>query len=268
MEGWTERCEDWDDWDKSGPAFKAYGNTYYVGTCGIAAILITGDDGHILIDSGTRNGATIVLANIVALGFDPKDVKLLLTSHEHHDHIGGMAGLQAATGAQLVTSVAAAKAIETGKAQPSDPQFGMHDPFEPANVARRISGGEIVSLGKLALMPIETPGHTEGALSWQWWSCEKTDCRMIVYADSMSPVSGDSYRFSEHPDYVAAYREGIERIAAQPCDILMTPHPTASWMRERIIADGHLFQEGQCARYATRVGENLDKRLAREAEEK
>ena len=87
---WAAACEDFDEWDKPGPPFRIYGRTYYVGTCGISALLIVGPDGHTVIDSGTDEGAKAVLANIRALGFDPRDVKTLLTSHEHFDHVGGI----------------------------------------------------------------------------------------------------------------------------------------------------------------------------------
>ena len=81
------------------PPARIYGNTYYVGTCGISVILITSDKGHILIDTAPAKAAPSVLANIRTLGFDPKDVKFLLTSHEHIDHVGGIAAIKAATGA-------------------------------------------------------------------------------------------------------------------------------------------------------------------------
>src|SRR5687767_5418483 len=80
---WAEACADWDEWEKPGPPYRIHGNTYYVGTCGISAILISGDDGHVLIDSGTDAGAALVAANIEALGFTLSDVKILLMSHEH-----------------------------------------------------------------------------------------------------------------------------------------------------------------------------------------
>jgi beta-lactamase superfamily II metal-dependent hydrolase len=96
---WTDACEDWDDWDKPAPPFRIHGNSYHVGTCGITAVLITGDAGHVLIDGATEKGATTIAANIERLGFRLADVKLLLHSHEHHDHVGGIARLQALTGA-------------------------------------------------------------------------------------------------------------------------------------------------------------------------
>ncbi|MEN7536107.1 metallo-beta-lactamase [Aurantiacibacter flavus] len=233
---WPQACEDWDEWDKPGPPFALAGtDSYYVGTCGIAAILIdSGDglilidsgDGLILIDSGTNEGADMVLANIAALGFDTAEVKLVLTSHEHFDHIGGMAKIQQATGAKLVTSQAAAEVLNTGEVSPEDPQFGTIDGVMPAKVGRIVGDGDVVELGDKRLVAIATPGHTHGALSWNWEGCDaEGQCRSFVYADSLSPVSSDSYGFSDHPDYVADLRKAIARAAPLACDVLVTPTP-------------------------------------------
>ncbi|MEO6581743.1 MAG: MBL fold metallo-hydrolase, partial [Sphingomicrobium sp.] len=101
-------CKDWDEWDKPAPPVRIHGNTYLVGTCGISAVLITGSAGHVLIDTGTEAGADLIARNIRALGFRLEDVRYLLHSHEHLDHVGGIARLQQLTGARLVASPAAA----------------------------------------------------------------------------------------------------------------------------------------------------------------
>jgi metallo-beta-lactamase class B len=264
---WATQCEDWDEWDKPGPPFRIHGNSYYVGTCGIGAILIASDDGHFLIDSGTEAGADVVLANIRALGFDPADISLLLTSHEHFDHVGGMAKLQAATGADVLTSEAAQSVLRTGVANPADPQFGMSEAMAPVPVVETYGLGNHYGyiLDGLGVSMIQTPGHTPGALSWQWQSCDDVgDCRTIVYADSMTPVSNDSYRFSDHPEYVAAFRAGIARVVALDCDILLTPHPSASDMRDKLLGDG-LASGTNCRDYAASITRRLDARLAEEA---
>ncbi|KUO54577.1 MAG: subclass B3 metallo-beta-lactamase [Sphingomonadales bacterium BRH_c42] len=264
---WASACEDWDEWDKPGPPFRIHGNTWYVGTCGIGAILITGDAGHILIDSGTEAGAEIVLQNIAKLGFDVRDVRYLLHSHEHFDHVGGMAKLKAATHAWLLSSTHAEPVLRSGIADGSDPQAAQLPKMEPIEVYQTISDTGTVVLGDIRLTAHETPGHTAGALSWQWRSCDKGECITIVYADSLSPVSSDGYRFSDHPQYVAAYREGIARVAALDCDILLTPHPSASGMRDKLLADG-LASGMNCREYASAITARLDARLAQEAQTK
>jgi len=261
---WVDVCSDWDDWDKPGPPFRIFGSSYYVGTCGIAAILITGDAGHVLIDGGTEAGADLIAANIESLGFSLADVKLLLHSHEHFDHGAGFARLQQLSDARLLTSPEAAEVFRTGIAADGDPQAGMHETFPAARVDGIVRDGETVKLGKLALTPVATPGHTPGALSWQWQSCEDDVCLSIVYADSLSPISNDSYRFSDHPDYVDAYRAGLSKLATLDCAILVTPHPSASGMRDRLSTPRGLVNPEGCKAYAEAVSTRLETRIADE----
>jgi len=258
-------CEGSDDWDKPAPPVGVYGNTYYVGTCGISAILITSPQGHILIDSGTEAGAELVAENIRALGFRLTDVKFLLHSHEHHDHVGGMARLQQLTGAQIVASPAAAAVLKTGAAGQGDPQAGTLKAFPAANVGRIIRDGEIVRLGDNVMTAVATPGHTPGALSWRWGSCKGGVCRQVVYADSLSPVSSETYRFSDRPAYVQSYRASIEKVRRLACDILLTPHPSASKMPERFALRAPIENPEACRDYAASLTARLDERLAKEA---
>ena len=260
----ASRCKDWDDWDKPAPPVRIHANAYLVGTCGISSILITGNAGHILIDGGTGAGADLVAENIRRLGFRLGDVKILLHSHEHFDHVGGIARLQRLTGARLLASPAAARVFATGTAGAGDPQAGMHKPFPAARVDRILKAGDTVRLGNLMLTPIATPGHTPGALSWQWVACDGGVCRAIVYADSLSAVSRDNYRFSDHPAYLAAFRASIDKVAALDCDILLTPHPSASDMVRR-LGQAVLFNANACRDYAASLTKQLDERLGKEA---
>ena len=262
---WAAACKDWDEWDKPAPPVRIHANTYLVGTCGISSILITGDEGHVLIDSGTEAGAELVAANIRQLGFRLGDIKYLLISHEHVDHVGGIARLQQLTGATLVASAAAEKVLNTGLPSADDPQAGMHKPFPAANVGRVVGNGSDVRLGNIRLFAMITPGHTPGATSWRWDSCDGGVCRGMVYAHSLCALSRDDYKFSDHPQYLAAYRASIARIAASPCEILLTPHPSASQMRDRIIGKAPLFDTNGCKNYAASLTKKLDDRLAKEA---
>ncbi|MCB2062609.1 MAG: subclass B3 metallo-beta-lactamase [Novosphingobium sp.] len=262
-EQWASSCKDWDEWDKPGPPYKIHGNTWYVGTCGITALLVTGDEGHILIDTGTEKGSDAVLANVGKAGFDPKDIRVLLVSHEHHDHVGGAAHVLDFTGARLLGNAVVAAAMRNGNVAADDPQRASHPAMRPVASVEAIDAGTPVTLGDLRLTMVPTPGHTSGASSWQWQSCEAGNCRTIVYADSLTPVSSGTYRFSDHPEYVAAFRRSIARVAALDCDILLSPHPSASMMRDRLIS-GSLAGGMSCGEYAKSVGARLDERLAEE----
>lgn len=264
---WAAACADNDSWDKPSPPFRVYGQTYYVGTCGITALLIASPDGHTLIDSGTHDGALLVHANVRALGFDPLDVKTILMSHEHFDHIGGIARIQGLTGATIVASAPAVGALVSGHPAADDPQAASgHPPFPPATgqieVLTRQSRAELRRNG--GFIALTTPGHTPGALSWTWPACERGSCKQIVYADSLNPISSDGYRFSDHPALVAAFRYGIATLAQAQCDILVTPHPASAKLRERLLGAAPLIDPGGCRAYAATVTERLDKRLATE----
>ncbi len=263
---WADECEDWDDWDKRAQPFRIHGNTYHVGTCGISAILVAGESGHVLLDSGTRDGARVVLSNIRTLGFQPQNLRTVLTSHEHFDHVGGLWWINQNSGATVLTSPRALPVIETGVAASDDPQFAMHAPMRPlaSRIVSAVTPGEAMTIAGLTFMPIATPGHTPGALTWQWESCEGNDCKTIVYADSLSPVSRDDYRFSDHPEYVQAYQTGISRLASLDCDILLTPHPSASNMRDKLVA-GDIAGGMDCAAYAADRLARLEQRLELEA---
>jgi metallo-beta-lactamase class B len=258
------QCKDWDDYDKPAPPVRIFGNTYFVGTCGISSILITDPAGDILIDGGTEKDADLIADSIRSLGFHLTDVKYILHSHEHYDHVGGIAKLQKLTGAQVIASPAAAGVLNSGTAGGGDPQQGINPSFPAAHVDRTIQDGEQVRLGNTVLIAVATPGHTPGALTWRWGSCDGGKCRQIVYADSLTPVSSDKYRFSDHPQYLAAYRASIARVAALDCDILLTPHPSASDMVNR-FARAEVEDRNACRDYAARLTKQLDDRLAKEA---
>ncbi len=265
---WVNHCKDWDDWDKPGPAFGIFGNSYYVGTCGISAILITGDDGHVLIDSGTEDGAEVVADNIESLGFSVKDIKLLLHSHEHFDHVGGLAQLQKLSGARLLASPLAAPVLQSGIAAENDPQSGLSKPFRAARVDGYVHENQPINIGNLSLTPIATPGHSPGALSWQWQSCEGDRCLSIVYADSLSPISRDDYFFSDHANYLNAYKLGLNKLASLDCQIVLAPHPSASQMRSRLASSTGLIDNQGCVNYAKAVQTRLNKRLLKEQEKR
>jgi metallo-beta-lactamase class B len=261
---WALACKDSDDWNKPAPPVRIHANSYLVGTCGISSILIVGDQGDILIDGGPETAADVIADNIRALGVKLTDIKFILHSHEHFDHVGGIAKLQRLSGATLVASAPAAKAFASGTPTPEDPQSGMNKPFPRASVGRVIGDNGEIRLGNLMLTAMATPGHTPGALSWRWVSCDGGVCRTIVYADSLTPVSRDDYRFSDHPAYLSAYRESIARIAASPCEILLTPHPGASATRERLALGKPLFDPEACKAYSASLAKQLDDRLAKE----
>ncbi len=262
---WALACENSDDVNKPAPPVRIHGNTYLVGTCGISSILIVGSGGNVLIDGGTEEDASLIADNIRALGYRVQDIRFILTSHEHFDHAGGIAKLQQLSGGTVVTSAPAARVLNSGTPATDDPQFGLLKTFPPAQVGRIVSDGDQILLGNIMVTAIATPGHTAGALSWRWVSCDGGVCRTIVYADSLTPASGPNYRFSDHPALIATFRSSIARIADSPCEILLTPHPSASRMPQRLALGRPLLDGEACKTYAAARARDLDDRLAKEA---
>ncbi|WP_441333407.1 subclass B3 metallo-beta-lactamase [Lysobacter sp. CA199] len=257
-------------WDTPSPPRRIHGNTWYVGTCGISSILIASDQGHVLIDGATEKAATQIEANIRTLGFRVEDVKYILSSHEHLDHAGGIAQLQRDSGATVVALPAEAVSLERGQGDRGDPQFLSTPPFKPVRAVRRIAVGETLSLGPIALTPHATPGHTPGSTSWTWNACDQAGvCRAIAYADSLTPFSDDEYRYTDeaaHPGVIAAFRQSLATVARLPCDILLTPHPSASDLFARLgpQASKSLVDAGACRVYAATGTAKLDARIAKE----
>ncbi|WP_082638290.1 subclass B3 metallo-beta-lactamase [Lysobacter antibioticus] len=258
------------DWNQPTQPRRIHGNTWYVGTCGLSAVLITSEQGHVLVDGATEKAAPQIEANIRTLGFDPREVRYLLNSHEHNDHAGGLAYLQRVTGATVVARRPAIAALETGKGDRSDPQFLSVSPFPPVTAVRAIGDGETLSLGPIVLTAHATPGHTPGGTSWSWRACDGAgECRAIAYADSLTPFTDDVYRYSDetaHPGVLAAFRRSIETVAALPCDILVTPHPNASNLLARLDAAPGAPQgtSTDCRAYAATGAGKLEDRLAKE----
>jgi metallo-beta-lactamase class B len=262
---WAVTCDGATDPNKPAPPVRIHANTYLVGSCGLSSVLIVGDQGDILIDGGAEQDAALIADNIGALGYRVQDIRYILTSHEHYDHVGGVAKLQQMSGAQVVTSGPAARVLSSGIPARDDPQFGLVKPFPPAQVGRTVGDRDEVRLGNLMVTAMTTPGHAAGSLSWRWVSCDGGVCRTIVYADILAPVSNDTYRFSDHPAVIAAFRSSIAKIAASPCEILLTPTPSVSNLPQRLALGRPLLDPDACKTYAAARAKDLDARLAKEA---
>lgn len=260
-------CGTRDGWADPAPPAHVYGNTWYVGTCGITVVLVETKAGLVLIDSGPLDAKPHVLASIRALGFDPKRIKWLLTTHEHFDHGGGIAAIQVETGAKLAAGPFAAEALRSGKPYPDDPQAaGLEKyPMAPARVDRTIKDRTALQFGGTEFTALATPTHTSGSTSWYWKSCEGKDCQTIAYLDSSNAISSDGYLFLDHPDRQTGVVAGLNRMATIPCGILLSPHPGQSNLLSRLSGKAPLIDTKACAAYAASGKDRFLKRLASEA---
>ncbi|HEX6747892.1 MAG TPA: subclass B3 metallo-beta-lactamase [Longimicrobium sp.] len=265
-------CASCAEWNVPQRPFRVFGNTWFVGTHGLSAILVTSPQGHVLIDGALPESAPQIMGSIRALGFRVEDVKLILNSHAHFDHAGGIAALQRASGAAAAASAPSAPALERGASGPDDPQYGSLPGFAPVRGVRVLADGETVRVGTLALTAHLTPGHTPGGTTWTWRSCEGERCLEMVYADSQTPVSADGFRFTASRTYPTAlqdFERGFAVLERLGCDVLLTPHPGASAMWDRLAAreagqpDAFVDREA-CRRYAATARQQLERRVASE----
>jgi metallo-beta-lactamase class B len=264
------KCESCGKWNVTQAPFRLYGNAYYVGVQGLSAILITSDAGHILIDGALAESAPKIAASIRELGFRIEDVKVILNSHVHYDHAGGIAELQRLSGAKVMASAPTAAVLKSGAPGADDPQFGALPPIATVASVTVLKDGETVRVGPLALTAHLTPGHTPGGTSWTWQSCENDRCFNFVYADSLTAVAAPDYKFTQHPQVLQSFEKSFGTVAALPCDILVTPHPQASDLWTRIgkrdarHSPAALVATDACERYVATAREGLRARVTAE----
>ena len=256
------------EWNQPQKPFRVFGNTYWVGTRGLGAILITSDRGHILIDGALPESVPQIRDHIRELGFKLEDVRLLLNSHVHYDHSGGLGELQRLTGARAAASASSAKVLTSGESEPDDPQYGLLPPIGRLQKVEIVREGQVVKVGSLIARPHMTPGHTAGGTSWTWRACEGARCLDIVYADSVSPVAADGFRYTSSP-LLKAFDHTFAALETMRCDILLTPHPAFAQVFEKLAArEGGkadaFIDAGACKAYAAAGRKNLAARVARE----
>ena len=204
-----------------------FGETYLVGFGGMSVALIDTGAGLVLVDGALPQAAPAILANVRKLGFDPKDIKFILSTEPHFDHAGGLAALARDTGATVVASERGAEGLRMGKHADDDPQLGYGGSWPAVAEVRAVKDGEVLKLGTTAITAVATPGHTMGSMSWRWPACEGRVCKAVVFASSLNPVSADGYRFTSKAGepFVEGFAASYRKMDAMPCDILISAHP-------------------------------------------
>lgn len=266
----TTTCSSCAEWNLPQKPFRIFGNTYYVGPHGLSSILITSEAGDVLIDGALPESALQIAANIRSLGFRIEDVKIIVNSHVHFDHAGGIAQLQRLSGARVYASPWSAAVMRKGAVPRDDPQYGIISPISPVQNVIELHDGEMLKLGRSDLTAHFTPGHTPGGTSWTWQSCEGDTCYGMVYADSLTAVSVPGFRFTEHAQLLHGFETSFAFLESTPCDILVTPHPDASNLWERIEAHQRgakpdlLIDANACRRLAENARSKLELRERQE----
>jgi len=209
-------------WNQPVKPFRIAGNLYYVGASDLASFLIVTPQGHILLDSGLVETVPQIQHNVSQLGFRLEDVKVLLNTHAHYDHAGGLALLKRLTGATLMASEADAALLAAGGK--GDPNFGDKLAYEPVKADRILRDGDKVELGGVTMTAHLTPGHTKGNTTWTMTVTEGTKSYNVVVAGS---TSTPGYKLVDNPNYpeiVADYQRTFQILKTLPCDIFLGPH--------------------------------------------
>ncbi len=253
----TERAE---RWLAPVPPEKIFGNTYLVGFTGLSVVLIDTGAGLVLIDGALPQAAPMILTNIRRLGFDPADIKFILSTEPHYDHSGGLAALARDTGATVVASARGADGLRAGALLEDDPQLAYGGMWPRVAQVRAVANGEVIRLGDTAITARATPGHTLGSMSWSWQACEGDTCKAVVFASSLNPVSADGYRYTApaNAPIVDAFAATYRLMDGLACDILISAHPDNA-------GEGRYNDSpGACRTYVERSRGLLATRLANE----
>jgi metallo-beta-lactamase class B len=205
--------------------FRIVGNIYYVGALNIASYLIATPQGHILIDSGMTEMHDAITSGVEQLGYAVSDIRILLSSHAHFDHIEGHAVMQRRTGAQVMAMTGDAEALESGHDTSALGAIG----WEPVRVSRRLKDGDTVTLGGTTLRAIHAPGHTRGATIWMTTIDDEQRRYTVAFFTTTTPNPGvplvDNPR---HTNVIDDTRGTFRKLTAErEPDIVLVGHPQA-----------------------------------------
>jgi len=219
----AQLAERWQRMNQPVEPFRIADDLYYVGANSVTAFLIATPEGHILIDGGFDETVPLIRSGVAALGFEWTDVRLLLNSHAHFDHAGGLARIQRETGARFAASEVEAPLLERGGL--GDDLLGDEAPFEPVRVDQRLKDGGSVSLGGVTLTARVTGGHTRGCTSWDFEIRDAGETRRVVSICSLSVLEGMRFREDPtYPDIEADFRRSFETLERIPAEIFLASH--------------------------------------------
>jgi metallo-beta-lactamase class B len=216
-----------DTWTKRTKPFRVIDNVYYVGTTDLASYLITSADGHVLIDTGLEQNAPAVMSAIRQLGFQVKDIEIILTTQAHFDHVGAHSRLAAESGARVLASAEDAPVLRDGGK--GDYHFGADYYFPKVRVDGEIHEGQVVTMGSTVLTARLTPGHSKGTTTWTMMAHDRNG-RMQHVVFMGSTAVNDGVRLVDNRDYpmiASDYRRSFRVLQRLPCDVFLAGHASA-----------------------------------------
>lgn len=251
-------------WNKPTAPFKIIGNVYYVGTAELSVYFIDTPKGAILIEGGLPESVPQIEKNIETLGFKPKDIKLLLVTHAHFDHVGGMAALKKDTGGAVVAMAQDKPFLETGHIS-----FGPSKdvPFAPLTIDRIVHDGETVQLGGVTLTANLTAGHTPGCTTWTMPVAENGTKYEVMFAGSTSVAGNPLAGNSAYPQIADDYHRAFVKLRTMKADVLLTEHQQLSdevgkAARAKAVGSNPFVDSGALQRTVAESESDFEKQLA------
>jgi metallo-beta-lactamase class B len=268
-------------WNVTHKPFRLIGNIYYVGMAGVSAFLIVTPQGDILTDGALLESAPFIEKNIRALGFKLSDVKILLNSHAHFDHSGGLAQLKKDTGAKLYAGAPDKPVLESG-----------HIAYGPAAqvdapkvmVDHAVKDGETLSLGGVTLTAHATPGHTQGCTTWTYAMPPSVFADPRASYDHLPRKAGDPLNVMffcsisvagnpiggspAYPDIASDYRASFARLDKMQADVFLAPHGNQFGLDDKLSrmkpgAPNPFVDPGELHRFLAQARSDFDTALAK-----
>jgi metallo-beta-lactamase class B len=266
-------CAACEGWNAPRAPVQLAAHTWFVGPAGLSVVAVRTEDGLVLLDAALPQSVDLLWANLAAAGLDPTELRWVLTSHPHFDHVGGAAAIQRRSGATVVAGPRAEAALRAGTALADDPQAdttGEDSAAFPAVTGpiRALADGETLEVGGVRFRRVATPGHTPDGSSWTWDDTDAAGGLLhLVFADSLNPVSSEAYRFGDHRE---AFESSIRAIHDLPCDLLIPVHPSFGGFDDRARraasrGPAAWVDPNACTRYADDAAKRLRARLRKEA---
>ena len=254
-------------WEHYVPAFHEIGNVYYIGDDFAAAHLVDTGEGLIIIDTGMPTTTPYLVHNIYALGYRPEQIKIILHTHAHFDHMGGTSVLKKLSNADLYMSKTD---TEMFVQRPELVTFGTHTEmgWPMIQVDCEIEDGDIIELGNTRICCMITPGHTDGTLSFvmnitdhnveykaamfggtglntlsysylteKFGSLENRE-KFVKSLDRLEAITGIEVTLANHPDFNDTFAKQKKK-QEQP-DAINPFYDPSEWVRRMVILRNQL----------------------------
>ena len=246
-------------WNQPVKPFRIIDSIYYVGASDVTSFLIATSEGLILLDGGFAETASQILANVRALGYDPGNIRILLNSHAHYDHAGGLAELKRVTGARVYAGRGDSALLARGGRD--DFFFRNRFPFPPIAIDRGVIDGDRMELGQTTITALATPGHTRGCTTWFTDVMVGGRQLTVLFVCSMS-IPGYSFGpDAPYPGIAQDYEASIARLRRVRCDVFLAPHGTQFDLTAKMtrasgqVARSPFLDPEGCRRYLARAAD-------------